>query len=158
MADDRLVHAYVEDLIRYYLGAEPLLPSVRSLDLCTDDGLTEALDRLPELVVKSRDGHGWADVTMCRQLDAPALDALREQLRAAPEAHVAQESVALSTHPTMIDGVARPRHVDLRPFVLRAGETVHVVAGGLTRVALREGSMLVDSELDAAAKDTWVLR
>ncbi len=111
---------------------------------------------MAELVVKPRDGHGGA--TICAQPDATALAAVREQLHEAPDAYVAQESVPLSTHPTCIDGVPRPRHVDLRPFVLLAGEDVHIVSGGLTRVALREGSMLVDAAEDAGAKDTWVLR
>jgi uncharacterized circularly permuted ATP-grasp superfamily protein len=158
VADDKLTHAYVEALIRYYLGDEPLLPSVRTLDLGTPAGLAEADDRLAELVVKPRDGHGGIGVTICEQLDEAALEAVREQLHAAPDAFVAQECVPLSTHPTVIDGVPRPRHVDLRPFVLLAGERVHVVAGGLTRVALSEGSMIVNSSQNGGAKDTWVLR
>lgn len=158
VADDKLVHAYVEALIRYYLGEEPLLPSVRSIDLSTPEGIQEADDRLEELVVKPRGGSGGIGITICHQLDEVALAGVREQLHAAPEAFVAQERIPLSTHPTVIDGVAHPRHVDLRPFVLMAGETVHVMAGGLTRVALKEGSMIVNSSQDGGAKDTWILR
>ncbi|WP_354700885.1 hypothetical protein DSM112329_01177 [Paraconexibacter sp. AEG42_29] len=158
VADDKLTHVYVERLVRYYLGEEPLLPSVRGLDLGTDAGLAEADDRLAELVVKPRGGFGGIGVTICAALDRAGLDAVREQLHAAPDAFVAQELVPLSTHPTVIDGVAQPRHVDLRPFVMLAGESARVVAGGLTRVALREGSMIVNSSQEGGAKDTWILR
>jgi len=158
VADDKLVHAYVPALIRHLLGEEPLLPSVRSIDLATDEGWQETQDRLAELVVKPRDGHGGVGVEICPQLDAAGLARVRALLAADRDAYVAQECVALSTHPTLVDGACAPRHVDLRPFVLLAGEQVHVMSGGLTRVALREGSMIVNSSQDGGAKDTWVLR
>ena len=158
VADDKLVHAYVEDLVRLYLGEEPLLDGVRTLDLERPDDLAEALDRLDEFVVKPRDGSGGNGVVLAPDADAAGLDALRDRLRAAPADHVVQELVPLSTHPTVSDGRLEPRHVDLRPFVFLTGQgDAHVLPGGLTRVALRAGDMVVNSSQDGGAKDTWVL-
>jgi uncharacterized circularly permuted ATP-grasp superfamily protein len=152
------VHAYVEDLVRLYLGEEPLLDGVRTLDLERPDDLAEALDRLDEFVVKPRDGSGGNGVVLAPDADAAGLDALRDRLRAAPADHVVQELVPLSTHPTVNDGRLEPRHVDLRPFVFLTGQgDAHVLPGGLTRVALRAGDMVVNSSQDGGAKDTWVL-
>lgn len=156
IADDKLVHAYVEDLVRYYIGDEPLLRSVRSYDLEVDDVREEALDRLGELVVKPRGGQGGAGVRICPELEDDEVDALRREIEDAPERYVAQELVRLSREPTVVDGEIRPRHVDLRPFVLVGEDGPEVVPGGLTRVALKEGSMMVNSSQDGGAKDTWV--
>ncbi len=159
IADDKLVHAYVEDLIRFYCGEEPLLGSVHTYDLSTPAALEEALDRLHEIVVKPRSGSGGEGVVLGPAADQATLDALRAELTAAPERYVAQELVQLSTHPTVIDGELVPRHVDLRAFVfLGDGDEAHVLPGGLTRVAMEESSMVVNSSQDGGAKDTWVLR
>jgi carboxylate-amine ligase len=158
VADDKLTHAYVEDLIRLFLGEEPVLPSLRTFDLQRDDDRAEALDRLAELVVKPRGGSGGHGVTIGPDADAQALDATRAAITEAPGDFVAQELVVLSTAPTIAGGVLAPRHVDLRPFAFLAADAVHVLPGGLTRVALPAGSMVVNSSQDGGAKDTWVLR
>jgi carboxylate-amine ligase len=158
VADDKLTHAYVEDLIRFYTGDEPILRSVPTFDLVDDDRRDEALDRLDELVVKPRGGAGGHGVTICPHAERATIEAARAAIRAHPEQLVAQELVALSTHPTVVDGALRPRHVDLRPFALTAPDATRVLPGGLSRVALKEGSIVVNSSQDGGAKDTWVLR
>jgi uncharacterized circularly permuted ATP-grasp superfamily protein len=158
VADDKLTHAYVEDLIRFYLREAPLLPSVRTLDLARPEAREEALDRLDELVVKPRSGSGGHGVVIGLHATAAELDTLRAEVREAPETFIAQDVVHLSTHPTVVDGRLEPRHVDLRPFAfLTPGGRTRVLPGGLTRVALPEGSMVVNSSQDGGAKDTWVL-
>lgn len=156
-ADDKLVHAYVEDMVRFYLGEEPELPSVRTYDLAQEGVLAEVLDRLEELVVKPRSGSGGNGVVIGPLADREALDRARRDLREAPEDHVAQEVVMLSEHPTVQDGELELRHVDLRPFVISSERDRHVVPGGLTRVAFGEGEMIVNSSQNGGAKDTWVL-
>jgi uncharacterized circularly permuted ATP-grasp superfamily protein len=158
VADDKLAHAYIEDLIRHFLGEEPVLRSVPTFDLVRPDHLEQALDRLDELVVKPRGGSGGAGVVIGPHADRATIDATRAEVRAAPELYVAQELVELSTHPTVIDGALAPRRVDLRPFALTTPDATRVLPGGLSRVALKEGSMVVNSSQDGGAKDTWVLR
>ncbi|WP_445152713.1 circularly permuted type 2 ATP-grasp protein [Baekduia sp. Peel2402] len=162
VADDKLAHAYVEDLIRLYLGEEPALRSVPTFDLADPRRREEALDRLNELVVKPRGGAGGQGVVIGPHAEQATLDALRTAIEQAPDQYVAQELVAISTHPTVVGDRLEPRHVDLRPFAfLRRVDGVddaRVLPGGLTRVALPAGSMVVNSSQDGGAKDTWVLR
>jgi len=158
VADDKLVHAYVEDMIGFYLGEEATLPSVRTYDLGDEACREEALGRLDELVVKPRAGYGGAGVVIGPHADGGDLVALAGEIRDSPTAFVAQETVHFSRHPTVIDGRLEPRHVDLRPFVAFDGERARTVPGGLTRVALGEGDLVVNSSQDGGAKDTWVLR
>jgi uncharacterized circularly permuted ATP-grasp superfamily protein len=157
VGDDKLVQAYVEEMIRFYLGEEPVLPSVPTYDLGDPEVRGCVLERLGELVVKPRDGYGGEGVLIGPRADAAALEAAAAAIRERPEAWVAQETVALSTHPTVCGGRLSPRHVDLRPFAYSTPHGVRVLAGGLTRVALREGSLIVNSSQDGGAKDTWVL-
>lgn len=158
VADDKRVHAHVDGLTRYYLGEEPLIRSVPTLDLADPAALEQALDRAAELVLKPRDGHGGHGVVIGPAATAQELDELRVAVRAAPAGWIAQEVVALSTHPTVIDGALAPRHVDLRPFVVATGARAwSVLPGGLTRVALNEGEMVVNSSRGGGGKDTWVL-
>ena len=157
VADDKLAHAYVEDLVRYFCGGEPLLRSVETLDLGRPEQLERALDELEQLVVKPRTGYGGEGVVICREADPGELDELRKRLAAAPEDFVAQPLVEISLHPTVIDGSLRPRRVDLRPFVFLRASGVEVMPGGLTRVALEEGAMVVNSTQNGGAKDTWVV-
>jgi uncharacterized circularly permuted ATP-grasp superfamily protein len=111
-----------------------------------------------ELVVKDRGSYGGVGVVVCPHADRADVERLREQVRASPGDYVAQRLVALSTHPTVVDGALRPRHVDLRPFVLMsAPDEVEVLPGGITRVALDEGALVVNSSQNGGAKDTWVL-
>jgi uncharacterized circularly permuted ATP-grasp superfamily protein len=159
VADDKLTHAYVEDIIRFYLGEEPELRSVRTLDLGRPEVLEEALDVIDELVIKPRRGYGGIGVVICRDAGAEDVEAARRAVRAHPGGYIAQRLVCLSTHPTVIDGGLARRHVDLRPYVfLGAGGETHVVPGGVTRVALQEGALIVNASQNGGAKDTWVLR
>jgi uncharacterized circularly permuted ATP-grasp superfamily protein len=156
VADDKSVYAHVDDMVRYYLGQEPRVRSVRTYDLTDADRLQEALDRLPELVAKPRDGAGGEGVVIGPTASAEQLAATREAMRGEPRRWIVQDVVALSTQPTIVDGVPQPRHVDLRPFVFFDGHEVTVPRGGLTRVALEEGQMVVNSSQDGGAKATWV--
>ncbi|WCB91962.1 hypothetical protein DSM104299_00641 [Baekduia alba] len=157
VADDKLTHAYVEDLIRFYDDEEPVLRSVPTFDLADPEHLEQALDRLDELVIKPRGGAGGAGVVICPHAERDAIGAIRQAITDDPGAYVAQELVLLSTHPTVVDGCLQPRHVDLRPFAFTTPTTTRVLPGGLSRVALKEGSIVVNSSQDGGAKDTWVL-
>ena len=158
VADDKLAHAYVEALVRFHLGEEPLLHSVETLDLGRPEVLERAMDELDTLVVKPRTGHGGIGVVICPHAERADVEALRAAIAAAPAEFVAQPLIDLSVHPTVVDGELRPRHVDLRPFVfLRASGEAAVMPGGLTRVALGEGAIVVNSTQNGGAKDTWVL-
>ena len=158
IADDKLAHAYVEDLVRFHLGEEPLLRSVPTFDLCVPEQRERALDELETLVVKPRLGHGGHGVIVCPHAEREDVERMRAQLIAQPEDFVAQPTIEISLHPTVIDGELQPRHVDLRPFVFLSGDgNAAVMPGGLTRVAFGEGAMVVNSTQNGGAKDTWVL-
>ena len=157
VADDKLAHAYVPEMIRFYLGQEPLLPSVRTYDLAVPEALEDVLSRIDELVVKPREGSGGNGVVIGPHAEEADIAATAEAVRRRPEGYVAQELVALSRHPTLVDGRLEPRHVDLRAFVFLAGERATALPGGLTRVALEEGALVVNSSQNGGAKDTWVL-
>jgi uncharacterized circularly permuted ATP-grasp superfamily protein len=158
VADDKLSHAYVETMIRFYLGEEPLLESVPTYDVADPEVLEEVLDRVAELVVKPRDGHGGHGVVLGPHAERADLQALRRELAEEPERFVAQPVITLSEHPTVIDGELEVRHVDLRPFVFLHGPgDARVLPGGLTRVALDAGALVVNSTQNGGAKDTWVL-
>jgi uncharacterized circularly permuted ATP-grasp superfamily protein len=157
VADDKLVHAYVEDMVRFYLGEEPLLRSVPTYDPRNPDQRTGILERIDELVVKPRDGFGGAGVIICPH--APAADRMRACNLIARQARnvVAQEMVELSTCPTVRAGRLVPRHVDLRAFVFTGSDGPRALPGGLTRVALEPGSLVVNSNQNGGGKDTWIL-
>ena len=158
IADDKLAHAYVHDMIRFYLAEEPTLQQVETFDLGEPATLERALDVFDELVIKDRGSYGGLGVVVCPHADRADVEELREQVRAAPGDYVAQRLVGLSTHPTEVHGTLAPRHVDLRPFVLMsAPDAVEVLPGGLTRVALDEGALVVNSSQNGGAKDTWVV-
>jgi uncharacterized circularly permuted ATP-grasp superfamily protein len=157
VADDKLVHAYVEDMIRFYLGEEPALESVKTYDLTRPDVLTKVLGRLSGLVIKPRSGQGGDGVVIGAQASSDERARVAAALRAAPHRFVAQETVRLSRVPTIVDGRVEPRHVDLRVFSLGTGARTVVVPAPLTRVALRDGSMIVNSSKGGGAKDTWII-
>ena len=157
VADDKLLYTYLPDLTRYYLGEEPVLANVDTWRCEEPDHLAEVLDRLDELVVKPVDGSGGKGIVIGPQASRPQLDALRERLRADPRGWIAQPVVALSTVPTLIGEELAPRHVDLRPFAVHDGEDVWVLPGGLTRVALGEATLVVNSSQGGGSKDTWVV-
>ena len=156
VADDKAVYAFVPDLIRFYLGEEPVLPNVTTYLLWEDEQRAEVLDRLDQLVVKPVGASGGYGLVIGPQATDEELAAVRLAIEADPRGYIAQEVVALSRHPTMVDGGFHGRHVDLRPFAI-SGEKVEVLPGGLTRVALREGSLVVNSSQGGGSKDTWVL-
>jgi hypothetical protein len=147
----------VPDLIRYYLHAEPILPNVDTWRLEEDAAREEVLDRLEELVVKPVDGSGGKGIVIGPRASKEELDALRRRVTTDPRGWIAQPVVQLSTVPTLIDDRLAPRHVDLRPFAVNSGDDVWVLPGGLTRVALPEGELVVNSSQGGGSKDTWVL-
>ncbi|WP_430647933.1 circularly permuted type 2 ATP-grasp protein [Agromyces sp. GXS1127] len=157
VADDKLVYTYVPELIRYYLGEEPILPNVDTWRLEEPDALAEVLDRLDELVVKPVDGSGGKGLVVGPDASKSTLAELRGRLLKDPRGWIAQPVVQLSTLPTLVEDGMRPRHADLRPFAVNDGEDVWVLPGGLTRVALPEGQLVVNSSQGGGSKDTWVL-
>ncbi len=157
VADDKLVHAYVESIVRFYLQEEPLLPSVTTYDPDTPEQLEEVLERIGELVIKPRSGHGGHGVVVAPHAEDEDVRAVAEAVDADPASFIAQETVMISTHPTVIGDRLEPRHVDLRPFVFLAGDEELVMAGGLTRVALDRGALVVNSSQRGGGKDTWVM-
>lgn len=157
VADDKRTYAYVEDLVRLHLGEEPLVRSVRTYDLGVAEQRAAAEHRLDELVLKPRGGSGGYGVTVLPLAPPGERNRALRQVRADPAGWVAQEPVVLSTCPTVVNGRLVPRHVDLRPCVLSDGSGVQVLPGGLTRVALRSGEVVVNCSQGGGAKDTWVL-
>jgi len=161
VADDKLVYAYVPQMVSYYLGEDPLLDSVPTYPCIDPDRRREVLDRVGELVLKPVDGYGGEGIVIGPHATRAELDAVAAAVRANPAGWVAQDMVTLSTHPTFTGGKLEPRAVDLRAFVLqsRRGPQTHVevLPAALTRVA-PAGSMIVNSSRGGGAKDTWVLR
>lgn len=157
VADDKLTYSYVPDLIRYYLDEEPVLPNVDTYRLEEDEARAYVLDHLEELVVKPVDGSGGKGLVIGPQATAAELEELRAKVLADPRGWIAQPVLQLSTVPTFADGEFSPRHVDLRPFAVNSGEEVYVLPGGLTRVAMQKGSLIVNSSQGGGSKDTWVL-
>jgi uncharacterized circularly permuted ATP-grasp superfamily protein len=147
----------VDGMIRFYLGEEPLLPSVHTYDLDDPELLQGALDRLDELVIKPRTGYGGRGVVVGPHAKVADLRDLSHAIRRDPHDYVAQDTIMLSSHPTVIDGRLEPRHVDLRPFVFVGPDGAAVAPGGLTRVALDRGALVVNSSQRGGGKDTWVL-
>jgi uncharacterized circularly permuted ATP-grasp superfamily protein len=158
LGDDKLAHSRVEDFVRFYLGEEPKVRSVPTLPLTTPEQVEAAVARLRELVVKPRYGQGGAGVVIGAHADRADLERLAGELREHPEDFIAQPIVALSRHPTVIDGELQPRHVDLRPFAFcGSDDAVALIPGGLTRVAFDAGSLVVNSSQNGGGKDTWVI-
>jgi uncharacterized circularly permuted ATP-grasp superfamily protein len=157
VADDKLIYTYLPDLIRYYLAEDAALPNVDTWRLEEPDALEEVLDRLAELVVKPVDGAGGKGLVIGPQASTKELEKLRARLKADPRGWIAQPVVQLSTVPTLVGDQLAPRHVDLRPFAVNDGNDVWVLPGGLTRVALPAGSLVVNSSQGGGSKDTWVL-
>jgi carboxylate-amine ligase len=158
VADDKLAHAYAEEMVRFYLGEQPRLRSVPSFDLSDPDSRATALGRLEDLVVKPRDGFGGHGVTIMGRAAATERRRALGLLRRAPERFIAQETVELSSHPTVCGDHLEPRRVDLRPYVLTAADGPgFAMAGGLTRYARRAGEMVVNSSRGGGCKDTWIV-
>jgi uncharacterized circularly permuted ATP-grasp superfamily protein len=156
IADDKGVYPFVPDMIRYYLRQDPILPNVETFRPLVPTHLSHVLAHLDQLVVKTVNESGGYGMLMGPTATARQRSEFRNLIRARPRAYIAQPVIPLSVHPTFVDGRLEGRHVDLRPFVL-CGEKITVVPGGLTRVALPRGSLVVNSSQGGGSKDTWVL-
>jgi uncharacterized circularly permuted ATP-grasp superfamily protein len=156
VADDKSIYPYVPEMIEFYLGEKPLLSNVPTYVLRRGDDLAYVLDHLDQLVVKEVHGAGGYGMLIGPTASREEIAHFKTLIRSAPERYIAQPTLALSACPTFVESGVAPRHIDLRPFVL-SGKEVTLVPGGLTRVALREGSLVVNSSQGGGTKDTWVL-
>ena len=157
VGDDKLVYTYVPTIIEYYLGEKPLLANVDTFRCWLDDEREEVLDRVGELVIKPVEGSGGYGIVFGPEASNKELNAISKKIRDDPRGWIAQPMMELSTVPTQVDSTLAPRYVDLRPFAVNDGDDVWVLPGGLTRVALVEGSRVVNSSQGGGSKDTWVL-
>ncbi len=157
VGDDKLVYTYVPTIIEYYLGEKPLLANVDTFRCWLDDEREEVLDRVDELVIKPVEGSGGYGIVFGPEASSKELNAISKKVRDDPRGWIAQPMMQLSTVPTQIGDTLTPRYVDLRPFAVNDGDDVWVLPGGLTRVALVEGSRVVNSSQGGGSKDTWVL-
>ena len=156
IADDKAIYAYVPEIIRFYLSEDAILPNVPTY-LCSDPSQCQfVLEHLDELVVKPTNESGGYGILMGPTSTAEEREKCAAAIRKDPRNYIAQPMLTLSTVPTIVNDVLMPRHVDLRPFILY-GEDLFVLPGGLTRVALKQGSMIVNSSQGGGSKDTWVL-
>ncbi len=156
VADDKSIYPFVPDMIRFYLTEEPILNNVPTWQLRREDDLRYCLDHLAELVVKEVHGAGGYGMLIGPAASHAERESFRGRIVAQPDKYIAQPTLALSTCPTFTAAGLAPRHIDLRPYVL-SGKAVNLVPGGLTRVALREGSLVVNSSQGGGTKDTWVM-
>lgn len=156
VADDKVIYTYVPDLIRYYLAAEPLIDNVPTWRCSDPKSLAHVQQHLAELVVKPANESGGYGMLVGPHASSTEVDAFAKLIAAEPRNYIAQPTLSLSTVPTVCDGLVEPRHVDLRPFILQ-GKDSAVTAGGLTRVALRKGSLVVNSSQGGGSKDTWIV-
>lgn len=156
VADDKAIYTYVPDMVRFYLGEEPLLNNVPTWKCAKDDDCKYVLEHLGELVVKEVHGSGGYGMLVGPKSTKDQIETFRIKITENPDNYIAQPTLALSTTPTFVEEGIAPRHVDLRPYCL-VGEKIELVPGGLTRVALKEGSLVVNSSQGGGVKDTWVL-
>ncbi|MFN9942798.1 MAG: circularly permuted type 2 ATP-grasp protein, partial [bacterium] len=156
VADDKSIYPYVPEMVRFYLGEEPILNNVPTWQCRRDEDLAHVLAHLPELVVKEVHGAGGYGMLVGPTASREEIETFRAVLKANPGNYIAQPTLSLSSCPTFVDEGIAPRHIDLRPFVL-VGREINIVPGGLTRVALRRGSLVVNSSQGGGTKDTWVL-
>ena len=157
VADDKAVYSYMPEIVRFFTGEEPILKNVPTWRCREPDSLAYVLEHLAELVVKQVDGSGGYGMLIGPTASKAEIEAYRARVLAAPKGFIAQPTLALSTCPTLVESGLAPRYVDLRPFVLTGADRVRVAPGGLTRVALQEGSLVVNSSQGGGTKDTWVL-
>ena len=157
VADDKAIYTYVPEMVRFYLGEEPILPNVPTWRCSEPDQLSHVLDNLSELVVKEVHGSGGYGMLIGPKSTAEERENFAARLRAIPSSYIAQPTLALSTCPSLVEEGVAPRHVDLRPFALVGNDRRSLTPGGLTRVALKKGSLVVNSSQGGGVKDTWVL-
>jgi uncharacterized circularly permuted ATP-grasp superfamily protein len=156
VADDKVVYAFVPEMIRYYLSEEIIVPNVPTYLCMKDDECKYVLEHLDELVVKPANESGGYGMLVGPHSTKAEREKFMELIKADPRNYIAQPTLALSTVPTLIEGKLEPRHVDMRPFILSSEQT-HVTTGGLTRVALKRGSLVVNSSQGGGSKDTWII-
>jgi uncharacterized circularly permuted ATP-grasp superfamily protein len=156
IADDKAIYVHVPEMIRFYCGEEPILSNVPTWELSKPKDLAYVLEHLAELVVKEVHGSGGYGMLVGPTSSAGEIAKFREKILAGPEGYIAQPTLSLSTCPTYVESGVAPRHIDLRPYVL-SGKEITMVPGGLTRVALKQGSLVVNSSQGGGTKDTWVL-
>lgn len=156
VADDKVVYKYVPDFIKYYLDQDPILPNVETYLASEKKEMSHIMENLDQLVVKAANESGGYGMLVGPKSTAKEIEEFRGKIKESPRNYVAQPMISLSTHPTFCDDQIAPRHIDLRPYIL-CGEKTRVVPGGLTRVALNEGSIVVNSSQGGGSKDTWVL-
>jgi uncharacterized circularly permuted ATP-grasp superfamily protein len=156
IADDKAMYIHVPEMIRFYCGEEPILSNVPTWELAKADDLAYVLEHLAELVVKEVHGSGGYGMLVGPTSSKAEIEAFRQKILATPDNYIAQPTLSLSTCPTYVESGVAPRHIDLRPYVL-SGKEISMVPGGLTRVALKEGSLVVNSSQGGGTKDTWVL-
>jgi len=157
VADDKAMYVYVPEMIRFYLGEEPILNNVPTYSLREEEDRKYVLDNLSDLVVKEVHGSGGYGMLVGPASTKKEQAEFAKRIKAKPDNYIAQPTLSLSTCPTFVDNGVAPRHVDLRPFVLSGRKTV-VMPGGLTRVAMKAGSLVVNSSQGGGTKDTWILR
>jgi uncharacterized circularly permuted ATP-grasp superfamily protein len=157
IADDKAIYSYIPEIIEFYMGRPPILKNVPTYNCRKPDALKYVLENMAELVVKEVHGSGGYGMLVGPTSTKEEVATFRERVKARPENYIAQPTLALSTCPTLVEDGIAPRHLDLRPFVL-IGDEVRLVPGGLTRVALRKGSLVVNSSQGGGTKDTWVLQ
>ena len=158
VADDKAIYSFMSEIVQFYTGEAPLLPNVETWRCADPDSLKYVLDHLEELVVKEVHGSGGYGMLIGPAASKKEIAAFREKLRARPANYIAQPTLSLSTCPTLTRSGLAPRHVDLRPFVLVSPDGVDITPGGLTRVALKKGSLVVNSSQGGGTKDSWVLQ
>jgi uncharacterized circularly permuted ATP-grasp superfamily protein len=157
IADDKAVYSYMPAIVKFYLGEEPILKNVPTWRCREEEHLSYVIDHLDELVVKEVHGSGGYGMLIGPKADKSMIATFRAKLKSNPRNFIAQPTLALSTCPTCVEEGVAPRHVDLRPFVLTGRDRIRIVPGGLTRVALKKGSLVVNSSQGGGTKDTWVL-
>jgi uncharacterized circularly permuted ATP-grasp superfamily protein len=157
IADDKAIYSYIPEIVQFYMGQPPILKNVPTFNCRNPSDLAYVLENIADLVVKEVHGSGGYGMLVGPAATTAEIDTFRAKLKARPDNYIAQPTLALSTCPTLVDKGLAPRHLDLRPFVL-IGDQVRLTPGGLTRVALKEGSLVVNSSQGGGTKDTWILQ
>jgi uncharacterized circularly permuted ATP-grasp superfamily protein len=157
VSDDKAVYSYMPEIVRFFTGEEPMLKNVPTFRCREEEALKHVLDKLPELVIKEVNGSGGYGMLVGPHATKAQIEIFRKKLKMDPQGFIAQPTLALSTCPTFVASGVAPRHVDLRPFVLSGADGIRCIPGGLTRVALKDGSLVVNSSQGGGTKDTWVL-
>jgi uncharacterized circularly permuted ATP-grasp superfamily protein len=156
VADDKVMYYFVPRMIKYYLQQEPILPNVPTYIASEEADMTYIMENLPKLVVKAANEAGGYGMLVGPHAAKDEIEKFRKRIKADPRNYIAQPTLALSRAPCYLDGKFEGRHIDLRPYILY-GEKISIIPGGLTRVALRKGSLVVNSSQGGGSKDTWIV-